>query len=158
MRYWLRRVVRKRIRNYFASSVATATSGAFSQSVFLIGSFFLSSTKYFTFMPCSTEPVKIVAGRNDCNLLDECVDRRLTRELADHSVITVPRRRWAGLSKRDRYAQKGCRNRSGILTFVLAVEQVFQFFLQLSCPAILFCCFERIHGRPVIFAKFIDEG
>jgi hypothetical protein len=27
----------------------------------------------------------------DCNLLDECVDRRLTRELADHSVTTVQR-------------------------------------------------------------------
>ena len=52
--------------HYFASSVATATSGAFSQSVFLIGSFFLSSTKYFTFMPCSTARATIVAGRHDC--------------------------------------------------------------------------------------------
>ena len=34
-------------------------------------------------------------------LLDECVDRRLARELADHSVITVPRRGWAGIKNGD---------------------------------------------------------
>jgi predicted nuclease of predicted toxin-antitoxin system len=30
-------------------------------------------------------------------LLDECVDRRLARDLAGHSVTTVPRRGWAGI-------------------------------------------------------------
>jgi predicted nuclease of predicted toxin-antitoxin system len=30
-------------------------------------------------------------------LLDECVDRRLDRDLAGHSVSTVPRRGWAGI-------------------------------------------------------------
>jgi hypothetical protein len=30
-------------------------------------------------------------------LLDECVDRRLTRDLVGHSVSTVPRRGWAGI-------------------------------------------------------------
>jgi predicted nuclease of predicted toxin-antitoxin system len=30
-------------------------------------------------------------------LLDECVDRRLARDLAEHSVSTVPRRGWAGI-------------------------------------------------------------
>ena len=35
----------------------------------------------------------------------------------------------ANASKRDSNAQKGCRNRGSILTFVLAVEQLFQFFL-----------------------------
>jgi len=34
-------------------------------------------------------------------LLDECVDRRLARDLADHSVITVPRRGWAGIKNGD---------------------------------------------------------
>jgi len=34
-------------------------------------------------------------------LLDECVDRRLARELADHFVITVPRRGWAGIKNGD---------------------------------------------------------
>ena len=34
-------------------------------------------------------------------LLDECVDRRLVRDLADHSVITVPRRGWAGIKNGD---------------------------------------------------------
>ena len=32
-------------------------------------------------------------------------------------------------SKRDSNAQEGCRNRGSILALVLAVEQVFQFFL-----------------------------
>jgi len=30
-------------------------------------------------------------------LLDECVDRRFARDLAGHSVSTVPRRGWAGI-------------------------------------------------------------
>ena len=30
-------------------------------------------------------------------LLDECVDRRLARDLADHAVTTVPKRGWAGI-------------------------------------------------------------
>jgi predicted nuclease of predicted toxin-antitoxin system len=34
-------------------------------------------------------------------LLDECVDRRLARDLAEHSVITVPRRGWAGIKNGD---------------------------------------------------------
>jgi hypothetical protein len=34
-------------------------------------------------------------------LLDECVDRRLARDLADHSVITGPRRGWAGIKNGD---------------------------------------------------------
>ncbi len=34
-------------------------------------------------------------------LLDECVPARLGRLLAEHSVITVPRRGWAGLKNGD---------------------------------------------------------
>ena len=34
-------------------------------------------------------------------LLDECVDRRLARDLAGHSVTTVPRRGWAGIKNGD---------------------------------------------------------
>ena len=34
-------------------------------------------------------------------LLDECVDRRLARDLAGHSVMTVPRRGWAGIKNGD---------------------------------------------------------
>jgi hypothetical protein len=34
-------------------------------------------------------------------LLDECVDRRLGRDLGEHSVITVPRRGWAGIKNGD---------------------------------------------------------
>ena len=34
-------------------------------------------------------------------LLDECVDRRLTRDLVGHSVSTVPRRGWAGIKNGD---------------------------------------------------------
>jgi hypothetical protein len=30
-------------------------------------------------------------------LLDECVDRRLSRELIGHEVFTVPQRGWAGI-------------------------------------------------------------
>ncbi len=30
-------------------------------------------------------------------LLDECVDRRLARELVGHAVTTVPQRGWAGI-------------------------------------------------------------
>ena len=30
-------------------------------------------------------------------LLDECVDRKLARDLAPHEVATVPRRGWAGI-------------------------------------------------------------
>ena len=31
-------------------------------------------------------------------LLDECVDRRLARDLANHEVATVPKRGWAGIN------------------------------------------------------------
>ena len=34
-------------------------------------------------------------------LLDECVDRRLARDLAGHSVTTVPRYGWAGIKNGD---------------------------------------------------------
>ena len=34
-------------------------------------------------------------------LLDECVPARLARLLTDHSVITVPRRGWAGIKNGD---------------------------------------------------------
>jgi predicted nuclease of predicted toxin-antitoxin system len=34
-------------------------------------------------------------------LLDECVDRRLARDLVGHSVSTVPRRGWAGINNGD---------------------------------------------------------
>jgi hypothetical protein len=30
-------------------------------------------------------------------LLDECVDRRLARNLVGHAVTTVPRKDWAGI-------------------------------------------------------------
>ncbi|MEP6847569.1 MAG: DUF5615 family PIN-like protein [Acidobacteriota bacterium] len=30
-------------------------------------------------------------------LLDECIDRRFARELADHEVQTVPQKGWAGI-------------------------------------------------------------
>jgi predicted nuclease of predicted toxin-antitoxin system len=34
-------------------------------------------------------------------LLDECVDRRLARDLVGHTVTTVPRRGWAGIKNGD---------------------------------------------------------
>ena len=34
-------------------------------------------------------------------LLDECVDRRLARDLVGHLVITVPRHGWAGIKNGD---------------------------------------------------------
>lgn len=34
-------------------------------------------------------------------LLDECVDRRLARDLVGHSISTVPRRGWAGIKNGD---------------------------------------------------------
>jgi hypothetical protein len=34
-------------------------------------------------------------------LLDECVDRRLARELRGHEVPTVPQRGWAGIKNGD---------------------------------------------------------
>jgi len=34
-------------------------------------------------------------------LLDECVDRRLARDLVGHSVSTVPRRGWGGIKNGD---------------------------------------------------------
>ena len=41
--------------------------------------------------------------------------------------------------------------------FVLAVEKLFQLFLQISRSAVLFRGFERIHGWPVVFPEFIHE-
>jgi predicted nuclease of predicted toxin-antitoxin system len=38
-------------------------------------------------------------------LLDECVDRRLARELSRHSVTTVPRHGWAGIKNGDLLAR-----------------------------------------------------
>ena len=34
-------------------------------------------------------------------LLDECVDRRLARDLAGHAVTTVPRKGWSGIKNGD---------------------------------------------------------
>lgn len=34
-------------------------------------------------------------------LLDECVDRKLARDLVGHDVTTVPRRGWAGIANGD---------------------------------------------------------
>ncbi len=34
-------------------------------------------------------------------LLDECIDRRLSRDLVGHAVTTVPRRGWAGINNGD---------------------------------------------------------
>jgi len=34
-------------------------------------------------------------------LLDECVDRRLARDLVGHAVTTVPRKEWAGIKNGD---------------------------------------------------------
>ena len=34
-------------------------------------------------------------------LLDECVDRRLARDLVGHTVTTVPRKGWAGIKNGD---------------------------------------------------------
>ena len=34
-------------------------------------------------------------------LLDECVDRRLSRDLVGHSVTTVPRKGWSGIKNGD---------------------------------------------------------
>ena len=34
-------------------------------------------------------------------LLDECVDRRLARDLVGHTVTTVPRKGWAGVKNGD---------------------------------------------------------
>ena len=61
------------------------------------------------------------------------------------------------LSKGDRHAQEGCRNRRGILTLVLAVEQCFELVLQGRASAVLFCGFECIHGWPVVSPEFVDE-
>ena len=40
-------------------------------------------------------------------LLDECVDRRLARDLVGHSVSTVPRRGWAGIKNGELLALAG---------------------------------------------------
>src|SRR6266496_807410 len=63
-------------------------------------------------------------------------------------------------SNRGGNTQEGCRNGGGILAraFVLAGKQLFQLSLQISRSAVLFCGFECIHGRPVVFPEFIDEG
>ena len=57
----------------------------------------------------------------------------------------------------DRHAQERRRNRRAILTFVLAVEQLFQLFLQLIRPALFFRGFERIHGWAIIFPECIHK-
>jgi predicted nuclease of predicted toxin-antitoxin system len=38
-------------------------------------------------------------------LLDECVDRRLARDLVGHAVTTVPRKGWAGIKNGDLLAR-----------------------------------------------------
>src|SRR4029077_6368933 len=53
------------------------------------------------------------------------------------------------LLNRDRDAQERRRKGRGILTFVLAVKQLFEFFLQLSRASLFFRGFERIHGRAI---------
>ena len=59
--------------------------------------------------------------------------------------------------KGDRYSQEGCRDGGGILAFVLALEQFFEFSLKLSRTAVFFRGFKRVHGRPIIFPEFIHE-
>src|SRR5437764_11491901 len=61
---------------------------------------------------------------------------------------------------RDRNTQEGCRNGGVILAraFVLAGKQLFQLSLQVIRSTVLFCGFECIHGRPIVFPEFIDEG
>src|SRR3954470_9257388 len=63
-------------------------------------------------------------------------------------------------SNRDRNTQEGCRNGGSILAraFILAGKQLFQLSLQVSRSTVLFCGFECIHGRPVVFPEFINEG
>jgi hypothetical protein len=34
-------------------------------------------------------------------LLDECIDRRLAKEIGDHEVVTVPQAGWAGIQNGD---------------------------------------------------------
>ena len=65
----------------------------------------------------------------------------------------------ATFSKCDCNAQEGCWNGGSILALasVLAVEQIFQFLLQVSRSIILFCSFERIHGRSVVFSESRQE-
>ena len=57
----------------------------------------------------------------------------------------------------DRHTQEPCRNGRGILTLILAVEQTFEFLLQVSSPTVLLRRFECIHGRPVVFPEFSHE-
>ena len=40
-------------------------------------------------------------------MLDECVDRRLARDLVGHSVTTAPRKGWAGIKNGDLLALAG---------------------------------------------------
>ena len=60
-------------------------------------------------------------------------------------------------SKGDRHAQEPCRNGGGILTLILAAEQIFEFFLELSGPAGLLCGFEGVHGWSVVGFEYIHE-
>jgi hypothetical protein len=61
--------------------------------------------------------------------------------------------------KRNRDAQEGCRNRCGFLAraLVLAVEQFFKPFLQISDLTVLLRHFEGIHGGPIVFSEFVHE-
>src|SRR5213592_2271171 len=88
--------------------------------------------------------------------------RNFTREIWFATWFTVgyaTRLLLKTASHGDRNAQEGCRNGGGILAraFVLAGKQLFQLSLQVSRSAVLFCGFECIHGRPVVFPEFIDE-
>src|SRR5262245_3462308 len=68
-------------------------------------------------------------------------------------------RQEVAFSKRNSYAQEGCRNGGAIpvLALVLAVEQFFQLFLQISGSTVPFRRFESIHGRPVVFSECMHK-
>ncbi len=62
-------------------------------------------------------------------------------------------------SNRNRNAQERCGNRSAILAcaFVLAVEQRFQFVLQIRCAPVFVGGVKGIHGRTVIISECGNE-
>jgi hypothetical protein len=65
----------------------------------------------------------------------------------------------SSLTRHNSNAQERRRNGGGVVVraFVLAVEQTFQFRLQITGSTVLFSSLERIHGWPIIFSECINE-
>lgn len=89
-------------------------------------------------------------------------DSREARETLTSYSLAIPMLRVPcsvasaqGGSQLNRYTQEGCRNGGDTRACarVLALEERFEFSLQISGSPVAFCGLERIHRRPIIISE-----